>query len=131
LEALVRYMMRPAMSLARPRLQPDQEQVLYFPKPADHDRAATTPERIDALEFVARVLARIPEPRRHLVRYYGRYSNVTRGKRKNARQENEMGSLESGAAQPEPAPGEVSSLKRRWAELIRSSASSTSTGSRP
>jgi hypothetical protein len=119
LEALVRYMMRPAVSLARLRLRPAQDQVLYFPKPADHDRAAAAPERIDALEFVARVLAQIPEPRRHLVRYYGRYSNVARGKRKKAHQETEMASLESGAAQPEPARGEVSSLRRRWAELIR------------
>ena len=68
---------------------------------------------------MARVLAQIPEPRRHLVRYYGRYSNVARGKRKRARQENEMASLESAAAQPEPTPGEVSSLRRRWAQLIR------------
>ena len=44
---------------------------------------------------------------------------MARGKRKKARQENEMASLESGAAQPEPAPGEVSSLRRRWAEMIR------------
>ena len=32
-------------------------------------------ERIDAEEFVARVLVQIPDPRRHLVRYYGAYSN--------------------------------------------------------
>ena len=28
-------------------------------------------ETIDAEEFVARVLVQIPNPRRHLVRYYG------------------------------------------------------------
>ena len=112
-------MMRPAVSLARLVLQPAQDQVLYFPKLADHDRAATAPEGIDALEFVARVLAQIPEPRRHLVRYYGHYSNVARGKRKKTRQETEMARLDSAAAQPEPIPGEVSSLRRRWAELIR------------
>jgi hypothetical protein len=36
------------------------------------------------LEFVARVLVQIPDPRRHLVRYYGAYSNATRGKREKA-----------------------------------------------
>jgi hypothetical protein len=36
----------------------------------------------DAMEFVARVLVQIPDPRGHLVRYYGFYSNVARGKRK-------------------------------------------------
>ena len=33
-------------------------------------------------EFLARVIMHIPEPRRHLVRYYGAYSNVSRGKRR-------------------------------------------------
>ena len=95
------------------------EVLLYFPKPMGHDRPGAEPECVDALEFVARVLAQIPEPRRHLVRYYGRYSNASRGKRKKARQETEMASLDSAAAQPEPQPGEVSRLRRRWAELIR------------
>ena len=36
------------------------------------------------MEFVARVLVQIPDPRRHLVRYYGAYSNASRGKRKKA-----------------------------------------------
>jgi hypothetical protein len=31
------------------------------------------------MEFVARVLVQIPDPRRHLVRYYGAYSNAARG----------------------------------------------------
>lgn len=36
------------------------------------------------MEFVTRVLVQIPDPRRHLVRYYGAYSNATRGKREKA-----------------------------------------------
>jgi hypothetical protein len=36
------------------------------------------------MEFVARVLVQIPDPRRHLVRYYGFYSNAARGKRRKA-----------------------------------------------
>jgi hypothetical protein len=32
----------------------------------------------DPAESVARVLMHIPEPRRHLVRYWGWYSNVSR-----------------------------------------------------
>jgi hypothetical protein len=35
----------------------------------------------------------IPDPRRHLVRYYGAYSNASRGKRKKA----------TAAAEPSPA----------------------------
>jgi hypothetical protein len=33
------------------------------------------------MDFVARVLVQIPDPRRHLARYYGFYSNAARGKR--------------------------------------------------
>jgi len=36
----------------------------------------------DPLDFLARVIAHIPEPRSHLVRYVGHYSNVSRGCRK-------------------------------------------------
>lgn len=38
----------------------------------------------DPAEFLARVITHIPDPRRHLVRYYGWYSNVSRGKRRKA-----------------------------------------------
>ena len=39
-------------------------------------------ETFDPLEFLARVIMHIPEPRRHPVRYYGAYSNASRGKRR-------------------------------------------------
>jgi len=39
-------------------------------------------EAFDPAEFLARVIMHIPEPRRHMVRYYGWYSNVSRGKRR-------------------------------------------------
>jgi hypothetical protein len=54
------------------------------PKGGHDDIEPAEGERIDAMEFVARVLVQIPDPRRHLVRYYGTYSNTTRGKRRKA-----------------------------------------------
>ncbi|KKK68253.1 hypothetical protein LCGC14_2945930, partial [marine sediment metagenome] len=39
-------------------------------------------ELLNPAEFLARVIMHVPEPRRHLVRYYGTYSNVSRGKRR-------------------------------------------------
>jgi hypothetical protein len=69
-EALVRYMMRPPVSLARLQWLPGSEQVLHFPKGSGDDPGSATPERIDAMEYVARVLAQIPPPRKHLVRYH-------------------------------------------------------------
>jgi len=47
----------------------------------------------------------IPDPRRHLVRYYGACSNASRGKHKKT------------AARPSPPPHRAA-LRRRWAELI-------------
>ena len=41
---------------------------------------------IDALDFLARVIAHIPPPRIHLVRYLGHYSNVSRGRRKKGKE---------------------------------------------
>ena len=64
----------------------------------------------------------IPDPRRHLVRYYGWYSNVSRGKRRAA--------LESQVPQTPPALSalpeddedrspEVRALRRSWAQMIK------------
>ena len=35
-------------------------------------------ETFGPVEFLARVIMHIPEPRRHLIRFYGWYSNVSR-----------------------------------------------------
>jgi hypothetical protein len=70
-EALVRYMMRPPVSLCRLHFTPGSHEVVYVPKGGHDDIEPTEGETIDAMEFVARVLVQIPDPRRHLVRYYG------------------------------------------------------------
>jgi Putative transposase len=119
-EALVRYMMRPPVSLARLHFTPGSPEVVYAPK-AGHDKAEPAEaERIDAMEFVARVLVQIPDPRRHLVRYYGAYSNASRGKRKKATAPAEPSSSHQppeDAAVPDRSSR--AALRRRWAELIR------------
>jgi hypothetical protein len=72
------------------------------------------------MEFVARILVQIPDPSCHLVRYYGAYSNATRGKRKKA-----TAPVEPSASRQPPADAAVpdgpyrAALRRRWAELIR------------
>ena len=77
-------------------------------------------ERIDAMEFVARVLVQISDPRRHLVRYYGAYSNASRGKCKKAAAPSELSSPHE-ASEDAAIPDGLycASLRRRWAELIR------------
>ncbi len=85
-----------------------------------HDAVEPTEdEKIDAEEFVARVLVQIPDSRRHLVRYYGAYSNRARGQRRKA--EAQLGAHASSetSQEPVPPPPERAALRRRWADLIR------------
>lgn len=79
-------------------------------------------EAFDPAEFLARVIMHIPEPRRHLVRYYGWYSNVSRGRRRKA--EAETWKVRGGefVAPSCPARDEARNsraLRRSWAQLIK------------
>jgi hypothetical protein len=82
-EALVRYMMRSPVSLRRLRFIPGAKEVVYTRKGGHDAPEAAEDEEIDAEEFVARVLVQIPDPRRHLVRYYAmqqRFATASSGK---------------------------------------------------
>ena len=72
--------MPPPISLERVQWSGEGE-VIYQPK-GGHDgrarQAGDAAKVFDPAEFLARVIMHIPEPRRHLVRYYGAYSNVAR-----------------------------------------------------
>ena len=72
IERLARYLIRPPVSLQRLHYLPETNQVLYQAKPG-HDGGSS--ENIDPMEFVARVLTHIPDPNRHTIDYFGRYSN--------------------------------------------------------
>ena len=115
-EALVRYTTRPPVSLARLQLLPGSEQVLHFPKGSGDDPGSATPERIDAMEYVARVLAQIPPPRKHLVRYHGFYSSVARGERR--RRQAAEHHPETADARAAPPP-DTAAARKRWADLLR------------
>jgi hypothetical protein len=118
-EALVRYMSRSPVSLKRLRFAPGSKEVVYT-REGGHDAAEPTEdERIDAEEFVARVLVQIPDPRRHLVRYYAAYSNRGRGQRRKAEAQLEAHASSETSQEPVPTPSERAALRRRWANLIR------------
>jgi hypothetical protein len=117
-EALVRYMMRSPVSLSRLRFTPGAKQVVYTRKGGHDASEPGEDERVDAEEFVARVLVQIPDPRRHLVRYYGAYSNRARGQRRKAESRLE-GNGSGEAEEPIPPAPERAALRRRWANLIR------------
>ena len=65
-----------------------------------------------ALDWLAALTAHIPNAGEHLVRYYGWYRNVSRGKRRKASGESEGVVGEASDVSP-------STAKRAWARLIK------------
>ena len=124
LEKVARYMLRSPVSLSRMQWSPGSPHVLYAHKNSHDDPRELLPrlEKIDALEFLARVITQIPEPRRHLLFYYGHYSNVLRGRRKIS-QPSEQQAVSSQDERQEDKPtlslARKQALRRRWADLIR------------
>jgi len=82
-ERLARYRVRPPLGLQRMRWDEGADTVVYSRKAQGSQPGAE--EHVDALDFLARVIAHIPAPKMHLARFYGRYSNVSRGRRRKAR----------------------------------------------
>ncbi len=81
-DRLVRYLMRPPVSLERLVFDHETGEVRLQPKAgADDEAGGGELERLDPDELVARVIVQIPDPKRHLIRNYGRYANAARAKR--------------------------------------------------
>jgi hypothetical protein len=117
-EALVRYMMRSPVSLTRLRFTPGAKEVVYTRKDGHDASEPGKEERVDAEDFVARVLVQIPDPRRHLVRSYGAYSNRAWGRRRKG-EGRLQGTGPGEAAEPVPPSPQRAALRRRRANLIR------------
>ena len=66
----------------------------------------------DPLDFLAEVTQHIPDPGEHLIRYYGFYSNQSRGLQAKAQ------AAPGAASAPEPAPAlSAKEARKRWACL--------------
>jgi ribosomal protein S27E len=105
-ERVGKYMIRPPLSLERLSLDERTGQVGYR-----YGQKAKDLERMDYLEFIARVTAHIPDKGQVTVRYYGLYANAHRGKVKKASQVPvALGMIEE-ELRPIPSKG--------WAEMIR------------
>jgi hypothetical protein len=115
-----------SMQKSLERMQRGGEGVVLYRAKAGHDGrpppAGDAAEAFDPAEFVARVIIHIPKPRRHLVRYYGWYFNVSRGKRRNADARNHEGGDvrvgEATRAERDEARN-ARALRRSWAQLIK------------
>jgi hypothetical protein len=69
LERLARYLLRPPVSLERMHWDPGSDEVAYRRKTRDGQPGAV--ELLEPLDFLARVIAHVPQPRLHTVRYLG------------------------------------------------------------
>jgi hypothetical protein len=122
---LAQYMLRCPFSLERMIRVTEQGKVLYlaekrapqrFPKPARADLVggvARNFQIFDPLDFIAELTQHIPEPRRHLVRYFGFYSSRARGRRAKANGEHPA------IVQGDDHHSSPHQARRRWAALIQ------------
>jgi hypothetical protein len=113
LESQARYITRPA--LAMDALQPLDDGRLALETPPD-PRSGATLLVLDALEWIHRIVAHIPDPGQHTRRSYGAYCN-------RARVTAPAAQAKSGSAAQARSAGENSELaretRRTWARLIR------------
>ncbi|MBW2405258.1 MAG: transposase [Deltaproteobacteria bacterium] len=122
-ERLARYIMRPPISLDR--MSWDGEGEIRYRRKGGHEDPALhldPVETFDPSEFLARVIMHVPEPRRHLVRYYGWYSNVSRGKRRQGEAFDGAGSPDvemSSGVRPREGGPDARAMRRSWAQLIK------------
>jgi hypothetical protein len=107
MENLARYIIRASLSQERMTYVEDEGKVIYQAKDGSEKKEFT------GLEWLANICSHIPNPREHMVRYYGQYSNAARGKRKK----------QEAADLPAPKINEPLASKkefrRNWARLIQ------------
>jgi hypothetical protein len=92
---LGRYMIRCPLVLERLSLDENTGEVLYRTRPSRAAHPEGPVARWDVYELIARVLDHLPPPRHQLVRYWGYYSNVSRGKRRRAAAQRPVAAVET------------------------------------
>jgi len=113
-ESLAQYILRSPFSQDKMTYQKDGQAVIYRCKmnPVVKKNFAVFP----VLDWILAVTAHIPNKGEQLVRYYGYYSNVSRGKRKKLKPEVVTWRPEVIEVDPPPVSKE---LKKRWSYFIR------------
>ena len=105
-ERVGKYMIRPLLSLERLSFDEKEGKICYR-----YGKEAEEVERMDYLEFIARVTSHIPDKGQVTIRYFGLYANAHRGKvRKSEEGRHRLLIIEE----------ECPRIPRRgWAEMIR------------
>ncbi len=106
MENLARYIIRASFSQERMTYFPEDSKVVYRSKDGKEEKI------FDAIEWLAAMCSHVPNKGEQMVRYYGYYSNVSRGKRK----KNDQDGLVPSILEPD---GSSREYKRNWARLIQ------------
>jgi|YelNatPaOPRAMG01_1025707.scaffolds.fasta_scaffold52738_2 hypothetical protein len=106
MENLARYIIRASFSQERMRYLEQEGKVVYTSK------NGRTSKNFPALEWLAAMCSHIPNRGEQMVRYYGYYSNVSRGKRQ------KEGNDDAIPCVLEPQ-GELKAFRKSWARLIQ------------
>jgi len=114
MENLARYIIRASFSQERMHYLEQEGKVIYTAKARHGHRSGDgrASKTFSALEWLAAMCSHIPNRGEQMVRYYGYYSNVSRGKRK------ETGTDDALPCILEPV-GHLKTLRKNWARLIQ------------
>jgi hypothetical protein len=105
-ERVGKYMIRPLLSLERLSFSEKEGQVIYR-----YGESTEEVERMDYLEFIARVTSHIPDKGQVTVRYLGLYANAHRGKMRKAQMDKHPFIIIEEESPRVP--------RRGWAEMIK------------
>ena len=106
IENLARYIIRASFSQERMKYIPEESKVVYRSKDGKEEKV------FGALEWLAAMCSHVPNKGQQMVRYFGFYSNVARGKRKKKDEDGLIPSI----LEPD---GSTKEHKRNWARLIQ------------
>ena len=106
MENLARYIIRASFSQERMIYFPEDSKVVYRSKDSKEEKI------FDALEWLAAMCSHVPNKGEQMVRYYGYYSNVSRGKRK----KQDLDDIIPSIMEPE---GSSKAFRKNWARLIQ------------
>jgi ribosomal protein S27E len=112
LEHMARYAVRPPVAVDRVNVSSDGRVLLSIPP---DPRTGATLLVLDPLEWIRRLTNQIPDPRSHMVRYYGAYANRARKLyRRSADDDPAATAMEREEADPATLP-----RRRSWARLLK------------
>ncbi len=111
-ESLAQYILRSPFSQQKMTYRKDTKTVLYRSKMNPNLKRNFT--LFPVLDWIAEITAHIPNKREQLIRYFGAYSNVSRGKRKKEKVEEKPTQVTE-----VPPPLVSKELKKRWSYFIQ------------